>query len=615
MATIQDAYKLLHDGAVALSRVEHNGIRIDVDYLDNTIKQTGERIAQLQESLRQDELYKTWRKVFRDETKLGSREQLSEILFNVMGYEVPGHTETGRIKADVAALSTVDHPFVRDYIKLEKLKKAKGTFLKGIADEVCNGYLHPSFNLNTVVTFRSCVAKGTLVKVFTELPCTCDKVKNVPIEQVKVGDYVYCYDDKLQLTTRKVLWSGKTGRRKVLRLHWEFGDNIATGHVDITPEHKVRLKNGKYVELQDVDFDDYDGNCLVAGREITRISEVEQAVDVYDLEVEELNNFIANEICVHNSSSNPNFQNLPMRDPEFAEIIRKCFIPRKGNVLVEIDYSGIEVRISACYNKDPNLIKYINDPTTDMHRDTAMDLFFLKQDQVEKRTTRDWAKNRFVFPQFYGSVYFQCAPHLWEAASQDQYKLPGTDITIRQHLKENGVKKLGDCVPNETPKSGTFEAHVKKVEDSFWNKRFRVYSEWKKTWYNNYRRNGGFVMLTGFPVKGLFTRNDVINYPVQGSAFHCLLQSLCWIQDYITKKKMRTKLVGQIHDSIIADVPVSELQDYLNLAKRTMTQRLMKAWKWIIVPLEIEADVTPEGSSWFDKKPWIEKDGIWVAKS
>jgi DNA polymerase-1 len=313
------------------------------------------------------------------------------------------------------------------------------------------------------------------------------------------------------------------------------------------------------------------------------------------------------------SSTNPNFQNLPMRNSEFAKLIRTCFIPRKGRRLVEIDYSGIEVRIAACYHKDKNMLKYIKDPTTDMHRDMAMQIFCLEKDQVEKKTSRDWSKNRFVFPEFYGSVYFQCAKHIWEVCGTDQYKLPN-GTTFKQHLMSKGITKLGRCDPKEKPVKGTFEEHLKKVEENFWGVRFKEYATWKDNWYNDYRKTASFKTLTGFTIGGLMKRNEVINLPVQGAAFHCLLQSLVWIQQHINKYKWKTKIVGQIHDSIIADVCDTELDDYLSIAKEIMTVRLLDKWKWINVPLDVEADVTEIDGNWYEKEQWIEKEKGWAKK-
>ncbi len=300
------------------------------------------------------------------------------------------------------------------------------------------------------------------------------------------------------------------------------------------------------------------------------------------------------------SSSEPNFQNIPIRDKEIGEIVRRGIIPREGDCLVEVDYSAIEVRVAACYHKDETMLEYIEDKSKDMHADMACECFRIPKSEVTKEI-RYYGKNCFVFPQFYGSVYQQCAPALWEARSL-QMK---SGKTIGEHLKGLGIKSLGTCTFDKDPKKGTFEEHIRKVSNHFWNERFPVYSVWKKTWYENYLKTGRFTSLTGFEYWGIFKRNEVINYPIQGSAFHCLLYSLILLQRRIKKEKMKLKIVGQIHDSIVADVPENEVEKYLQIAKEIMTETLLKRWPWIIVPLEIEAEVSPVNQPWFGKVPHV----------
>jgi len=113
-------------------------------------------------------------------------------------------------------------------------------------------------------------------------------------------------------------------------------------------------------------------------------------------------------------------------------------------------------------------------------------------------------------------------------------------------------------------------------------------------------KQGWFDLLTGFRIAGVYGRNDVINYPVQGVAFHCLLWSLVRLVKWLKKNRMKTVIVGQIHDSIVADVHPDELDDFLAMAKRVMTGDIRKHWGWIIVPLEIEAESSE--TNWFDKR-------------
>jgi len=298
------------------------------------------------------------------------------------------------------------------------------------------------------------------------------------------------------------------------------------------------------------------------------------------------------------SSSEPNFQNFPVRDEFIGKLIREAFRARPGRCLVEVDYSAIEVRVAACYHKDPTMLEYINDPTKDMHSDMASECFMIPKDQVTKEI-RYFGKNCFVFPQFYGSVYQQCAPSLWEARPLEMKN----GMTIGEHLMYiKGIHKLGTCSFDKDTKKGTFEDHIRKVSDNFWNVRFPVYSQWKRKWYSDYLETGEFHSLTGFKYWGIFHKNQVINYPIQGSAFHCLLLALIYLQRAIRKHHKRTLIVGQIHDSIVADVPENEMEWYLDMVQKIMVDKVGRAYSWLIVPLEVEAEASGVEGTWYEKE-------------
>jgi hypothetical protein len=247
---------------------------------------------------------------------------------------------------------------------------------------------------------------------------------------------------------------------------------------------------------------------------------------------------------------------------------------------------------------------YLLDESKDMHRDMAMECYKLSQDEVSK-AIRHAAKNQFVFPQFYGAWWLDCAAGLWNMI--DTTNLVTTSgVPLKKHLREVGIKKLGtQDRDNPHPPPNSFEAHIQKVEKRFWEKRFRVYAQWKKEWYNQYLKVGWFKTLMGFVCQGLMSRNDVINYPVQCDSFQCLLWSLNRIVNHeLRKAKMKSLIVGQIHDSILGDVPDCELNDYIALCREVMTKTLLEFHKWIIIPLEIEVEITPIGGSWVDKTEW-----------
>jgi hypothetical protein len=169
-------------------------------------------------------------------------------------------------------------------------------------------------------------------------------------------------------------------------------------------------------------------------------------------------------------------------------------------------------------------------------------------------------------------------------------------------LSKKGITELGDCNPKEKPRRGTFEKHISDVQQDFWGRRFKVYDGWKKQWFADYQRNGFIRMKTGFVVSGSYKKNQIINSPVQGAAFHCLLWSLIRLQKQLNKRKMRSLVVGQIHDSVLMDCTPEELDEVIGLAVEIMTKQLREQWKWIVIPLEVEVEASD--TNWFLKKEY-----------
>jgi len=304
------------------------------------------------------------------------------------------------------------------------------------------------------------------------------------------------------------------------------------------------------------------------------------------------------------SSDSPNFQNMPIRNPVISKLVRQCFVSRFPNgQICEADYGGIEVKAAAWYHKDPTMLKYIEDDSKDMHRDMAQECYLLPLHEMTKEI-RYCGKNKFVFPEFYGDFYIHCAKSLWDAIGQMNLKTK-SGVSLKKWLRSKGIKKLGSCNPKMPARPGTFAYHIKKVEDRFWNDRFYVYKKWKDEWWKAYRKTGRFNLLTGFEIEGFYKRNEVINYPVQGVAFHCLLWALIRLQKLLKKYKMKSCIIGQIHDSIVSDILENERDDYIEIINNVMINDLKKHWKFIITPMEIEIEISPVGTSWFEKEKII----------
>lgn len=284
--------------------------------------------------------------------------------------------------------------------------------------------------------------------------------------------------------------------------------------------------------------------------------------------------------------SNPNFQNIPVRDEEAKRITRGGIIPSKGNKLLEMDYASIEVRVACFYTQDPALIRYINDPETDMHYDQAKKLFLANDNEMTKQM-RFHTKNGFVFPEFYGSWYKNCALNLWEEARGMETK---EKIPLLEHLKSKGVRNYE-----------AFEENVKRVETEFW-KEFHVFRTWQEEVENIYLKNGYVDMLFGFRRTGLLAKNKIVNTPIQGTAFHCLLWSLIQICKKAKEEEWKSKVVGQIHDSIIVDLVPEEEEYILKVMEEIMCVKIREEHPFICVPLEVEAEVTKIDGNWNEKE-------------
>ncbi len=144
--TTPDAYRLFHEGQLALSEVESHGVRIDAEYLDRVIGETDARIRTIDTELRADPLYSKIQKRFGEKTNLGSAEQVAWLAFTDMKYIPKVFTESGeRASASKAALEEVDHPYFEKYTYAQQLRKLRSTYLEGIRREMVrhdDGFCH-----------------------------------------------------------------------------------------------------------------------------------------------------------------------------------------------------------------------------------------------------------------------------------------------------------------------------------------------------------------------------------------------------------------------------------------------------------------------------------------
>ncbi|NBW99802.1 hypothetical protein EBR03_09560, partial [bacterium] len=168
------AFRLMHEGALALSKMECNGLPVCVETLQKVKGAVDAEIRETEDTLRSSEEYRLQRRRFGAKTKLGSREQLATVLYKDMGLQGARVNEkTGNIILDDEVLSEIDSPYTRLFQRSQKFQKLKTTYLNGIERELCGDRIHGVFNLHLVTTYRSSADSPNL--------------QNMPIRDPEIG--------------------------------------------------------------------------------------------------------------------------------------------------------------------------------------------------------------------------------------------------------------------------------------------------------------------------------------------------------------------------------------------------------------------------------------------
>ena len=282
------------------------------------------------------------------------------------------------------------------------------------------------------------------------------------------------------------------------------------------------------------------------------------------------------------SSSRPNFQNVPKRDPKANRIIRSGMVPRPGRVLGEMDFSGAEISTSCYYHKDPTFIKYQTEGGGDMHNDACAIILGIEGEKVPK-PLRQATKGIWTFSQFYGSYYVSCAKQGYEEYPLCTEK-DGSPCQI------HGMD-IADWMKKTFKNYNAFEAHLKKFEKKFWYEWFIVYTQWKDKIVASYVKNGYVETFLGFRFKGYMDKKQCTNYPIQGTSFHLLLYTASQFLRELKRRGFETLIIGQIHDSLILDIPVDEI-DEVGQVLNEIVSNLHNVFKWMDFPMGLDFEIS-----------------------
>jgi DNA polymerase-1 len=255
------------------------------------------------------------------------------------------------------------------------------------------------------------------------------------------------------------------------------------------------------------------------------------------------------------SSNDPNLQNIPIRTPE-GRRVREAFIAPPGHSILSADYSQIELRIMAHISGDVGLLRAFGEGI-DVHRATASEVFGAPVGEVTSEQRR-YAKV-INFGLIYGMSAFGLASNLGIERSA------ATAYIERYFARYPGVKRYMD----ETRLAAREKGYVETLFG-------------RRVWLPEINGGNG-------PRKSAAER-QAINAPMQGTAADLIKLAMIAVQDVIDREQRATRMIMQVHDELVFEVPQAEL----NWARREVP-RIMAGVATLQVPLLAEVGV---GRNW-----------------
>jgi DNA polymerase I len=255
------------------------------------------------------------------------------------------------------------------------------------------------------------------------------------------------------------------------------------------------------------------------------------------------------------ASSDPNLQNIPVRSAE-GRRIREAFIAPNGSHIVSADYSQIELRIMAHLSQDAGMLQAFAN-NEDIHRATAAEVFGVEKEAVDNEQRR-YAKV-INFGLIYGMSAFGLAQNL------NIERSAAASYIERYFARYPGVRAYMDNTRAIAKQQGYVETYFGR---RLWVPEINS--------ANVQRRNGA--------------ERAAINAPMQGTAADLIKLAMIAVANWLKDEKLKSKLIMQVHDELVLEVPDNELE----LVKKTLPNLMQNVAK-LSVPLLAEVGV---GSNW-----------------
>ena len=259
------------------------------------------------------------------------------------------------------------------------------------------------------------------------------------------------------------------------------------------------------------------------------------------------------------SSNNPNLQNIPVRSFE-GKKIRKGFVAKNNHQFISADYSQVELRLLAHFSKDPTMLKALNEGR-DVHTETAAELSGVQLENVTKEM-RNMAKT-VNYGLMYGQSSFGLSKVLGISRKEAQ------DYITLYFSKFSKVKSFLDSLREECIKDG-----------------------FAKTMFGR-KRNLPDIYSKNKAVKAQAERL-AINTPIQGTAADIIKVSMLKIDKILSEKNLNSKLILQVHDELIFEVPDNEIDEMTCIIREGMEKIVS-----LEVPLIVDIGV---GKNWMELK-------------
>jgi DNA polymerase-1 len=279
---------------------------------------------------------------------------------------------------------------------------------------------------------------------------------------------------------------------------------------------------------------------------------------MFDIAVEEVEQYIANGVVVHNSSD-PNLQNIPIRT-ELGRRIRRAFIPADGSVYVAADYSQLELRLLAHITRDPEMLDAFQ-KHDDIHSRTAR-LVFKAKTPGELKEKRRFAKI-VNFAIAYAVEPFGLSQRVGISRKEARQVIDDYYATYK------GVRRFMDETPEKARETGIVRS---------------IYGRIRPVPTIN-DRNGQIRARA---------EREAINMPIQGTSSDIVKIAMLRVDEALRRENLTGRMVMQVHDELLIEAPQDEAERVSEILRREMTSAVE-----LDVPLEVEIGV---GSNWMDAK-------------